>query len=185
MKTSAIPARKPQLILLHGYIGAGKTTLALALARTLPALRLSIDEWMVDLFGSDPDEKKFNEWHSATLALMHKVANQSLIAGQSVILDCGHWDTAATQRLIDHIKSTDSSQLLISLACTPEVAWGRTKERNQSTGSTSLYIDKNTFDSLRDRYTPNLSELDIPILSIDTTKLSSDEVFAQVIDLIT
>jgi predicted kinase len=40
------------IILLCGLPGSGKTTLAQNLERERPALRLSEDDWMVQLFGS-------------------------------------------------------------------------------------------------------------------------------------
>jgi predicted kinase len=44
---------KPLVHLIAGSTGAGKTTYATALAAELGALRFSIDEWMVTLFGPD------------------------------------------------------------------------------------------------------------------------------------
>ena len=42
-----------QLILVVGCTGAGKTTYARQLAAELGAVRFSIDEWMMALFGPD------------------------------------------------------------------------------------------------------------------------------------
>ncbi|WP_133161986.1 AAA family ATPase [Deinococcus aerius] len=36
----------PGIHALHGFIGSGKTTLALRLEQTLPGMRFSSDEWM-------------------------------------------------------------------------------------------------------------------------------------------
>jgi predicted kinase len=40
--------------LIHGYLGAGKTTFARRLEEELPAIRFSHDEWMTNLYGDDP-----------------------------------------------------------------------------------------------------------------------------------
>ena len=48
-------------VLIYGYIGAGKTTLARRLERNRPAVRFSSDEWVAGLYGAaegvvtDPD----------------------------------------------------------------------------------------------------------------------------------
>jgi len=39
----------PTAHLIHGYLGAGKTTFARQLERNIPAIRFSHDEWMVRL----------------------------------------------------------------------------------------------------------------------------------------
>ena len=44
----------PTAHLIHGYLGAGKTTFARQLERDIPAIRFSHDEWMVRLYGDDP-----------------------------------------------------------------------------------------------------------------------------------
>jgi predicted kinase len=44
----------PAAHLIHGFLGAGKTTFARELERNIPAIRFSHDEWMVRLYGIDP-----------------------------------------------------------------------------------------------------------------------------------
>ena len=40
--------------LIHGFLGAGKTTFARELEQNIPAIRFSHDEWMTRLYGDDP-----------------------------------------------------------------------------------------------------------------------------------
>jgi predicted kinase len=49
--------------LIHGYLGAGKTTFARQLERTIPAIRLSHDEWMVRLYGDNPPIEHFADFY--------------------------------------------------------------------------------------------------------------------------
>ncbi|GAA2756515.1 putative kinase [Actinopolymorpha rutila] len=43
----------PTAHLIHGYIGAGKTTLAKRLERDADAVRFTLDEWLTALYGDD------------------------------------------------------------------------------------------------------------------------------------
>jgi predicted kinase len=89
------------LHLMVGLPGSGKTTLARTLEAELPALRLSVDEWHVELFGSDiRDDSDEAEWalhnarHSTIEALLWQTAARSLALGVDVILDFGFWTRA-------------------------------------------------------------------------------------------
>lgn len=78
----------PTLWLMVGLPGAGKTTRARELARSHNALRLTPDEWHLDLFGTslraDGKRDLLEAW-LITLAL------RTLRLGTNVILDFGLW----------------------------------------------------------------------------------------------
>ncbi|MEW1986901.1 MULTISPECIES: AAA family ATPase [Brevibacterium] len=86
-QSAARLVRPPELILMVGLAGAGKSTRAAELAASLPAVRLSPDEWMRPLFGDpDPDgQRPVLEGRLIATAL------EILRAGTSVILDFGLW----------------------------------------------------------------------------------------------
>ena len=46
-------------LLIHGYLGAGKTTLARRLEVEQAASRFTHDEWMRSLYDDDPPEPRF------------------------------------------------------------------------------------------------------------------------------
>lgn len=77
----------PQLVLICGLPGAGKSMLARRLEAEIPAVRLCGDEWLADL-GIDLYDEATRErlevlfWH---------VAQRILILGTSVILESGFW----------------------------------------------------------------------------------------------
>ena len=79
------------LHLMVGLPGVGKTTLALQLARELPALRLSADDLQLALFGDDMAHPDHNARHDAIEAALWPIAVQALQAGADVILDFGFW----------------------------------------------------------------------------------------------
>ena len=82
------------LHLMVGLPGAGKTALALQLARDLPALRLSADDLHLALFGDDMDDPAHGPRHDAIEAALWPLALQALQAGAAVVLDFGFWARA-------------------------------------------------------------------------------------------
>lgn len=86
------------LHLMVGLPGSGKTTLARKLETKRSALRLSVDEWHIRLFGSDFGENTgddelalHNARHTAIEGLLLETAWRVLSLGTDVILDFGFW----------------------------------------------------------------------------------------------
>ncbi len=53
-----VSQRVPTVHVIHGYLGAGKTTFARKLECELPAMRFTVDEWITCIFGNahlDPE----------------------------------------------------------------------------------------------------------------------------------
>ncbi|MFZ4508448.1 MAG: AAA family ATPase [Fimbriimonas sp.] len=88
-------SRKPTLYLLCGLPGSGKTTLAKRLEQEPPALRLTLDDWMVPLFGQaicEPNTlERWNQAHDRVERLQWQVAERALTLGVDVVLDFGVW----------------------------------------------------------------------------------------------
>ena len=75
-----------------GLVCAGKTTTARALAEDLPALRLTRDDWMLQLYGPiRHDDPAYVAAIPRCTDLMWEVAGQALSLGVNVILDWNHW----------------------------------------------------------------------------------------------
>jgi predicted kinase len=86
------------LHLMVGLPGSGKTTLARALEAEHSALRLTVDEWHIALFGDDVhDDSDETDWsahderHAAIESLLWQTAARALVLGVDVILDFGFW----------------------------------------------------------------------------------------------
>ena len=86
------------LHLMVGLPGSGKTTLARTVEREHSALRLTVDEWHVALFGNDVhDDSRDADWavhdarHTAIEALLWQTAARVLELGVDVVLDFGFW----------------------------------------------------------------------------------------------
>jgi predicted kinase len=91
--------------LICGEQGAGKTTLALRLARELSAVRFSLDEWIVQLFGKTMPTPMNSVWWVEHAKLCSTViwttARQLLAAGTDVILDFGFASRAHRSESLD------------------------------------------------------------------------------------
>ncbi|MBK8019845.1 MAG: AAA family ATPase [Chloroflexi bacterium] len=70
---------------------SGKTTLAQKLEREQSALRLTVDEWHIRLFGQDAEEPEHDARHALIEAMLWNIASRALELGTNVILDFGFW----------------------------------------------------------------------------------------------
>jgi predicted kinase len=86
------------LHLMVGLPGSGKTTLARRLEVELSALRFTVDEWHVRIFGNDvhddiddADLAVHNARHEAIESLLWETAERAVTLGVNAILDFGFW----------------------------------------------------------------------------------------------
>ena len=146
-------ASSPTAHLIHGYLGAGKTTLAKRLEVELGAIRYSPDEWIVKLYGVDPPADKF----AACLAGIYDIINAQwpkvLASGIDVILDFGFWTREERDAAHRQAADVNASAQLYWVYCAEETARARCRARNQDPQG-SLYIADNTFEVLKRRFEP-------------------------------
>ena len=83
----------PTVHMICGTLGAGKTTLARRLARETEGVRFSLDEWIMQLFGSEaPEPMQYLWWveHAQRCSLqIWALCRQLLSHDRDVILDFG------------------------------------------------------------------------------------------------
>ena len=139
--------------LIHGYLGAGKTTFAKRLEQDLPAVRFSHDEWMSRLYGDDPPADRFAIQHDRVWDLMAGVGMRCLDLGMDVVLDMGFWSRSQRDHVRDRITAAGAACRLYQLACPDDEAWARVEARNHDLGG-SLLITRNTFEVLKRRFEP-------------------------------
>ena len=115
------------LHLVCGLPCSGKTTLAKALERELPALRLCPDEWIAWLYGADISEDALDAARDPVESALWRLAARVLGLGVDVILEYGFWTRrereAFRQRAADlgacsqlHFTHATEDQLLDRLA---------------------------------------------------------------------
>ena len=146
----------PTVHMIHGYLGAGKTTFARRLEAEKAAVRFTHDEWMRKLYGRDPQEAQFADCAQRVFELMEAMWTRCLAVGVDVILDSGFWSRKERDRMRSMAASLGANCLLYRLSCPDDVAWDRIEKRNNAPDA-GLCIAPNTFRMLKARFEP-LSE---------------------------
>lgn len=124
---------KAQIHLLAGLNGAGKTTFARHLEATIPAVRFSLDEWMLRLYGLSFDDPQYPKLAETCRALIWDLTTQVVRSGSSVVLD---WNMWSRQRRADAVRRAAElgvpchlHHLVVSLEVAIERATDRTDQR--------------------------------------------------------
>lgn len=143
----------PTVHLIHGYIGAGKTTFAKKLAEDVNGVRFNPDEWMVRLYGEDPPAGQFAERLERVFALIDEQWVRVVRCGVDVVLDHGFWTRASRDAARERAAAASATCRLYALQCSEAVARARCHQRNADLQG-SLYVADNTFDVLKSRFEP-------------------------------
>jgi predicted kinase len=139
--------------MVHGYLGAGKTTFAKRLETQLPAVRFSPDEWLVTLYGHDPPAEHFEDYLKRVFDITHDTWPKVTRAGLDVILDFGFWSRRLRDQARRMAAELGATTRMYALRCSEETARQRCLARNLDLGG-SLFIAPETFHVLRARFQP-------------------------------
>jgi predicted kinase len=143
----------PAAHLIHGYLGAGKTTFARQLERDIPAIRFSHDEWMVRLYGDNPPTEHFADFYRRIYKQVEEVWLRCLELGVDVVLDFGFWSREERDATRGKILAIGAKAHLYRLTCPEDEAWRRIEKRNANLQG-SLLIDRNAFQVFKVRFEP-------------------------------
>jgi predicted kinase len=139
--------------LVHGYLGAGKTTFAEGLAARTGAIRYSPDDLMVARYGHDPPASHFDEYLAAVYAEINATWPRTLASETDVILDFGFWTRAWRDDARARAAAVGAETQIYWIRCAEETARTRCRERNRNPGS-SLVVTDDTFELLKSRFEP-------------------------------
>lgn len=142
------------LYMIHGFIGVGKTTFSKKLETRNNIIRFTSDEWIVRLFGHNPEVKQFQELEVKVKTLIWDIAKKILLMGCDVILDYGFWQKSERNYYKQLAAEMGVNVKLYNLICPEETIEKRVMDRNAKLQDGDLYIDKNALVQLRKRYQP-------------------------------
>jgi len=135
---------------LHLMVGlpcSGKTTLARQLETKYSALRLTPDEWHIQLFGHDfgdnmteTEEVMHDSRHDSVESLMWDVAARVLVLGVDVILDFGCWVRSQRDEFRFRAKSLGAGFKIHFADVPEEVLFERLKARNDMDAEGTFFI---------------------------------------------
>ncbi len=142
-----------------GPVGAGKSTFARKLAGERCAVRLTLDEWMTELFSPDRPEHHVVEWYRARAARcvdrLEKLTWEIAQTGTDVVLEVGL--LTRRQRLEFYQRSEERGLDLRSfvLDAARDVRRARVLARNQERGETfSMVVPLDFFELASDAWEP-------------------------------
>lgn len=138
--------------LVHGFLGAGKTTLARRLALEHAAIRLSVDEWYLKLHTDGP----VYEWDPVRGARLLGALNEHwpllCARGVDVVLDFGFWRRALRDEVRALAASVGAATRLYALRCPDDVARARCIARNGTPGA--FLISPEGYDAIKASFEP-------------------------------
>lgn len=138
--------------LVHGYLGAGKSTFARVLAERHNAARLSVDEWYLSLFADGPTYEVDFERLKRLLTVLNDHFPTLLARGVDVVLDFGFWRRALRDEVRARARAVGAETRLYRLDCPDEVARARCLARNGTPGA--FLISAEGFELIKQHFEP-------------------------------
>jgi predicted kinase len=122
---------RPTLFITCGLPGSGKSTLARRLEQEVPALRLTADEWLHELYpGITTAQAEEGTARSRVERLQWPLALRALQLGCDVVLDWGLWSRGERDLYRTRARQIGARVVLCLLDPSLEELWARLSQRN-------------------------------------------------------
>jgi predicted kinase len=139
-----------RLVIITGLPGSGKTTLAVALADSMPACRMCPDDWMMA-----SGIKLWDESARAQIEVFQLTLSLDLLrAGQNVVIEWGVWSRAERDVLRDTARSIGAPVELRYVSADTDELWRRIVERDLEGRWSSRSIQRHELDEWVRIYEP-------------------------------
>jgi predicted kinase len=150
----------PQLSLIIGPVGAGKSTFARQLSQQQSAIRLTLDEWMAQLYG--PDERPAVgriEWYiertKRCLEQIWRLTSRAHEVGANIILEIGLIQRSEREAFYKRVSDAGWAMTVYVLDAPRELRRERVMKRNAVRGDTfSMEVPMPFFEIASDRWEP-------------------------------
>ena len=128
------------LYLMVGLPCSGKTTRAKELENELFALRLTPDEWHINLFGHDVYDPEHDGRHALIEDRLWQIAARALSLRINIILDFGFWAKEERDDYRARAKKLGARSEVIFMDVDEEELMKRVRVRNDNLTNTIAYI---------------------------------------------
>lgn len=144
-----------------GFIGFGKTTIAKKLEAKYAAKRLTPDELMIELYGTDVGGDFMEKAEQLNTYIWEEIA-KCLQHGQDVIYDAGSWGIEDRKYVMTKAHQLNASVVWHQVECAIETAKKRTLKR--ACEQKELAIDEKFFDENLPKYMPIKREENLTVI---------------------
>lgn len=144
----------PTVHMIHGFVGAGKTTFSKKLEKEVNAVRFTPDEWICDLYGDTHGDDNLPEYQARVDKVIRKIAEGVLASERDVILDFGFWKKVERDDIRRWAGNLGTEVKLYKLTCPDEVMEARVLTRSEEMPDGVLFIDRNAIGVFRKMFEP-------------------------------
>ena len=158
--------KQPIAYVICGFIGAGKTTFARKLEKETGAIRITKDEWMIQIFGNKiTSGKNFEVYDHNIIELTRNISFKILKSGGDVILDEGFWAKSQRDDIKKKIINVGAKPIFYYVECPIEKMKERVATRSKIPPEDSFEINEEMFDEYLKYWEPPTKEEDILLVA--------------------
>jgi predicted kinase len=146
--TEEVPPMDPNatVYVLCGFIGAGKTTFAKRLEEQTGAVRITKNEWLIQMVGNDPTIDGYADYDARKCGLSRDVAFRLTAKGIDVIIDEGAWEREQRDLLRRRAEDVGAHAVVVFLDTPIETIRERVARQNQNVAPDAFTISEDLLD---------------------------------------
>lgn len=148
---------QPILFLTVGLPGAGKTTRAKELETQYNAIRLTKDEWVLQVLGESASRTTADAISSRMEQVLWQLALELLDRKNNMIIDFGLWAIEERKAFREEAEQHGAKVYFVSCEAPLEVLWERVQNREESKAGT-LHIEYKEMQLWSEKFEPLTEE---------------------------
>jgi predicted kinase len=139
--------------LLVGKLGSGKTSFARD-REEKGAVRFSLDEWMIRLYGQHMSDELREERSARCRRLFLDMAIETAALGVDVVLDCGFWKRSERAAARERLRRAGLPVEILFFDLPVDERWRRLCTRNEKLPADCYEITREMFEAFETRFEP-------------------------------